>query len=105
MEPGGSGFQSRAGDPECVGKHSIETDRVVRQCSRSASRNILTERPNDLSGGGHIEISPGHNVGVVKPLAGRAPAAKIDHPKHAAILRPRGPVPTLIINGWSGLGD
>ena len=102
LEPCSSGLQCGHRHPERVRKHAIETDRVVSQCSHSATRNIFTDRPNDLGRGGHIEISPGHNGGVVEPLAGRAPAAKIDHPKHGAILRPRRPAPTPIINGRSG---
>ena len=74
-------------------KHSIETHRVVSQPSRDA-RDVGADRPNDLGRGGHIEIGSGHNGGVVQPLPGRPPAAKIDHPKHGEILRPRRRVPT-----------
>jgi hypothetical protein len=71
-----------------VGKHPIETNRVISQCSHSATRHVVTDRPNYFGCGGHVEISPGQNGGVVERLAGHAPAAKIDHPKHGAILGP-----------------
>src|SRR4029450_5198677 len=89
VEPCRSALQSSGRYSEGVRKHSIETHGVVPQCSYSAARDAIADRPNDLGRGGHIEICSGHNGGVIEPLTGRPAAAKIDHPKHGEILRPR----------------
>ena len=52
--------------PEALGRNALSSQPV----QPSATRDILANRPNDLCRRGHVEISPGHNGGVVQPLAG-----------------------------------
>ena len=74
-------------NPERGGHDMIETLRPLAQGDQAVAGHLLADRPDLLDGGGHVEIGPRHDRGILQRLAGGPPATKIYHPEHAAILR------------------
>ncbi len=80
----------------------VEPLRVVGERGDSALGHVGADRPDHLDRGVDVEAGARHDGGIVQPFAGSPPAAKIDGPQHAAILR-RCPAPAR--EYLSGTGD
>ena len=80
--------RSAAGTRNVVGHDVVEA--LATSCRRAldpAVGDVVADRADRLDRGVDVEFGPRHDGGVVQPLAAGPPAAKVDHAKHAAILR------------------